>query len=134
MPFTIQGPPVLPQPPPVVGPTASAPVNIAMGTTLGAGSNAAMTAIAGPEVTEAAFGVGLLFQALKHCEWYDQERFWPVTLVVLGVGIFVVLAILTQRDMVESVLRGFAAAWQANLNYHAAKVAGLGLLEPAANP
>ena len=134
MPFTIPGPPSLPQPVPGVGPTPSAPVNIAMGTAMGAGSNAMMTTQFGPDVSEAAFGVGLLFQSLKHCEWYDQERLWAPTLVVLGVALFVLIAVLTQRDLFESILKGFAAAWQANLNYHSAKVAGLGLLEPAANP
>ena len=134
MPFTIQGPPVLPQPAPVVGPTASAPVNIAMGTTLGAGSNALMTSQLGPEVSEVAFGVGLIFQSIKHCEFYDHERYWAPTLIVLGVGIFALIAVLAQRDLFEGIMKGFAAAWQANLNYHSARVAGLGLLEPAANP
>ena len=123
--------PTLPPPPEPHGITASAPLNVGLGATVAAGSNALTTAQFGVDVTGVAFAVNLAFQEIKKWEWFDQHRWWPITLLLLGVGLFLLMS---QGDWTQAIPKGATAAVQAAINYGSQKATGLGIFEPAADP
>lgn len=134
---SIPTPAPLPPPPPAVGAIGgtttvgglpTAPLNIGMGSAAAVGSAALTTSQLGVEVTEVSYGINLAFQFLKNFRFVDQHRWWPLILILLGVGAFMVLA---QGDYITAALKGFAAAFQAALTYHSFKIGGVNLLPSA---
>ena len=123
--------PTLPPPPEPHGITASAPLNVGLGATVAAGSNALTTAQFGADVAGVAFATNLAFQWLKQWEWLDQHRWWPLVLLGLGVGLFLVVS---QGDWAQAIPKGATAAVQAAINYAGQKAAGLSIFEPVADP
>jgi hypothetical protein len=124
-----------PQTPPAPqGITASAPINVGMGSAVIGGSNAATTAAAGADVALLAGGLTLGFQFLKGLPWFDQQRWAHITLLVLGIAIgVVVLGLLGHQAWDTAIAKGAGIASQAFMNWSGVKVAGLPGLPPAAS-
>lgn len=124
-----------PQPPPATqGLTASAPINMGMGTAVVGGTNAGTAALAGADVALLAGGLTLGFQALKGLPKFDQARWAHITLLVLGVLLgVVVLGVLGHAAWDTAVAKGCGVAVQSYLNWAGVKVAGLPGM-PAAAP
>lgn len=107
------------------GATQNPLVNVGIGSAIGTGTNTLMATQFGLDVVGVGFGINLIFQFIKHFKHFDQHRFWPITLVIIGVILFVIIQ---QGDFIIALPKALAAAWQANLNYVSQKSAGLGLL------
>ena len=95
-----------------------------------AGSNLATATQFGVEVSGIALLANLAFQFLKTFDWFDQHRWWSVTLLVICIGSFLGIR---HEHWDEAIWKGGAAAFQAAANYASQKSAGLGILEPAPN-
>lgn len=120
--------PHVPPPPPAIGVTRNPIVNIATGAVVGVGSNALVSRQVGEDANQVAFGINLAFQFIKQFPFINQNLWWPVILAALGIGIFWVG---TQGDVFASIKAGGSAAFQAALNYHSLRMAGINLLPPA---
>lgn len=124
----LPAPPSVPPPAPAVGATPNAALNIGMGTAAAVGTNTLVASQLGQDVNQVAMGINLIFQFVKQFPKLNQHLWWPVIVLVLGVGAFFWM---TQGDLFLSIKQGAAAAFQASMNYHSMRVAGINLLPPA---
>lgn len=124
------------QPPAAVSvsgpPTASVPLNVAIGGTPVAASNIAMSMAAGTEIPIIAGGLNVILEYVKNKPWFHEQT-WTVPLLILlafgaSVGIWHFLA----GDDVRAIVNGFGILTQAHINYAGAKVMGVGILGPTA--
>ena len=124
-------PPAVPPPPPAIGASSNPFANIGMGSVAAVGTNAITANQLGPEVSQVAMGINLIMQIIKQFPKINQNFWWPFILLVLGIGIFAILSYQQGvLDVATSVKNGFAAAFQAALNYHSFRVAGINIMPP----
>lgn len=140
IPITILPP--LPQPPPLRGPTDSPVKNWTVGTLAAVGSNLVSSGELptllgitdtqlGGDISSAAVGANIIVQIVKQWEFFDQHRWGMALVLVVSIAILIFFA---DGDIRLAVQKGFMAAWQALMNYHSGKLAGLNILPSAADP
>lgn len=120
----------LPPPEPPTGITSNVPINLAAGTGVMAGSNALTATQFGVDVSGVALLANMLFQWLKHYDWFDQHRYWPLALLLISILAFVLIH---HEHIEDAIWKGGAAAFQAAANYSAQKASGLGIFESVAD-
>lgn len=123
-------PPPLPEPEKPSGITSSAPLNLAAGTGLMGATNAITATQFGLDVAGVALLCNMLFQWLKHYDWFDQHRYWPIALLLICVAAFLLVH---HEKPEDAVWKSGAAAFQAAANYASQKASGLGIFEPVAH-
>lgn len=114
------------------GPTPSPAINTGIGAGVILGSNAITVSQHGADVAGLAAGVTLLFQQGKQFSWFNQHKYAPLVLLILGVGIAVIVfVVIGQKPADEAIAKGCWMAWQGFENYIGQKATGLGGLPPA---
>lgn len=134
MPFSLPSIPSpvqdVPPPPPAIGATGNAAVNIGIGSAVATGSNAFTLNQYGQDVAGVAVGTNLIFQFVKHFK-FNQHFWWPVALIVIALALFIGL----EHDNIhDAIPKALQAAWQAAVNFHSLKIAGVNVLPSAPDP
>lgn len=118
----------MPQPPPPVGITGSAPLNIGLGGGVAGSLNASTFTLGGYDPGPNFIGgaLTLAFNSFKTASWFDQHKWGTLSLVVIGVVLGVlVYVVIGHRDPVEGITRGCQIAVNSWGNWLGTKVAGL---------
>ena len=113
------------------GPTPSTPVNVGVGATVLAGSNALTVSSQGADIAGLAAGVTMIFQWLKQFDWFHQHSWAPLVLVLLGITLTAIYLALAHKELADAIPKGMWVAWQAFENYIGQRATGLGGLNPA---